>query len=134
TKTPRGKARSSANVASAPLQKAGNGLGGIWFMAIMWNAIAFPIAVLAVPQGIASGEWMVLFVLLFPLVGIGLLWAAIAGTGGRPPRGKAVFRLARDSPRVGAPVEGHLEFAHGVRPGQSFNVRLVCERTLRDGE
>jgi hypothetical protein len=42
---------------------------------MMWNAISFPAAALAIPQGLAEDEWGVLFVLLFPLIGIAVLWA-----------------------------------------------------------
>jgi hypothetical protein len=132
-RTASGKARTAQAVAAAPLRSAGSGLGGIWFMAILWNALSFPIAILAVPQGIASGEWLVLLVLLFPLVGLALLWAAIRGTVGRLRRGRAAFRVSTATPRVGSPLEGSVEFAQGVKPGDAFNVRIVCERTFDNG-
>jgi len=64
----------------APAKTAASAVGGLWFFALMWNAISFPAAAIAVPQGLAEGEWGVLFVLLFPLIGIGVLWAAIGAT------------------------------------------------------
>jgi len=59
---------------------APSGTGGLWFFAIIWNAISFPIAALAVPQAIAEDEWGVLLVLIFPLIGLLLLWGAAAAT------------------------------------------------------
>jgi hypothetical protein len=56
------------------------GAGVLWLFAIVWNAISFPAAIIAIPQGMADGEWGVLFILLFPIIGLGVLWAAIAGT------------------------------------------------------
>ena len=119
---------------NAPAASAGSGLGFIWFFAIVWNAIAFPIALLAVPQAWANGEWLILFVLIFPLIGVLILWSAIASTLAWLRRGKARLKLATAAPRLGAPVEGHFEFAYGVKPGDAFNVRLVCERTFRGGD
>jgi hypothetical protein len=48
--------------------------------AFFWNALSFPIAILVVSDVVTSGEWAGLLVLLFPLVGVGLLWAAISVT------------------------------------------------------
>jgi hypothetical protein len=126
--------RNKARKVSAPAGSAGSGIGFIWFFAIVWNAIAFPIALLAVPQALANGEWLILFVLLFPLIGVLILWSAIASTLAYLRRGRARLKLATAAPRLGAPVEGHFEFAYGVKPGDAFNVRLVCERTFRGGD
>lgn len=52
----------------------------LWIFAFFWNAMSWPIAFLAVPDIVESGEWLGLLVLLFPLVGLGLLWAAVSVT------------------------------------------------------
>jgi hypothetical protein len=75
--------------AQAAMADAASGAGGLWFFAIVWNAISFPAAMIAIPQGIAEGEWGVLFILLFPIIGIGVLWAAISATFERLRRGGA---------------------------------------------
>jgi len=129
----RRKAHRAPPPAAAAMQAAGSGTGGLWIMAVFWNAIAFPAAALAVPQAIASGDWLVLIVLIFPLIGVGLLWGAIAATFGRLRRGKVEIQLSTPTPRVGGPVEGYVTFAKGVKGGESFHVRLVCERTFRSG-
>ena len=131
--TKAGKRRSAAGVSAAPMDSAMSGIGGLWFFAIVWNAISFPAAMLAVPQAIANGEWVLLFVLIFPVIGALILWGAISATFSALRRGRASFRLATLTPRVGSPVEGSFEFARGVRPGDAFTARLVCERTTRNG-
>ena len=65
------------------------GAGFLWFFALVWNAISFPAALIAIPQGVADGEWGVLFVLLFPIIGLGVLWAAILTTFEQLRRGGA---------------------------------------------
>jgi hypothetical protein len=64
----------------ANAQGGGSGLLGLWVFTFFWNVIAFPIAILFVPQIIESGEWVGLFVLLFPMIGTLMLWGAVAGT------------------------------------------------------
>jgi hypothetical protein len=52
----------------------------LWIFAFFWNALSWPIAILALGDIVENGEWVGLLVLLFPLVGLGLLWAAVSTT------------------------------------------------------
>lgn len=52
----------------------------LWVFAFLWNSLSWPIAILVVKDIAQTGEWAGLLVLLFPLVGLGLLWAAVATT------------------------------------------------------
>lgn len=54
----------------------------LWIFAFFWNALSWPIAVLVVKDVSRTGEWLGLVVLLFPLVGLLVLWGAIAATWG----------------------------------------------------
>jgi hypothetical protein len=60
--------------------RGGSGLGAIWVFTFFWNVISIPIAVLTVPDAIQEGEWVALLVLLFPLIGLLMLWGAISQT------------------------------------------------------
>ena len=59
---------------------APSGVLGLWVFTFFWNVIAFPIAIVVVPDAVAKGEYAVLFVLLFPLIGVLMLWGAISAT------------------------------------------------------
>jgi len=74
------------------------GVGVLWVFAFFWNVISFPIAILFVPEVIESGEWMGLFVLIFPLVGVLLLWGCITQTI-NAFRGKPVGAAAAPAPK-----------------------------------
>ncbi len=77
----------------------------LWVFAFFWNAMSWPIAFLAVPDIVESGEWLGLLVLLFPLVGLGLLWAAVSATWNAfvaRRRGPALARPARARSAPGA--------------------------------
>ncbi|MBL0143338.1 MAG: DUF3592 domain-containing protein [Betaproteobacteria bacterium] len=74
-------ALASPGAKSPEISTAGqSGLGFLWVFAFFWNAISFPIAILAIPEMVQSGEWLGLFVLLFPLVGLLLLWTCVSTT------------------------------------------------------
>lgn len=52
-----------------------------WFFGILWNALAMPVAYLFIPGMYAQGEWFpILFVALFPLIGVLILWGALVTT------------------------------------------------------
>jgi hypothetical protein len=52
-----------------------------WGFALVWNSIAFPIAVIAIPSLWSEGEWFpVILLSLFPLIGLLVLWGALAST------------------------------------------------------
>lgn len=49
-----------------------------WAVAIVWNGVALPIAVVAIPGLWASGEWFpVAMLAIFPLIGFLILWSAL---------------------------------------------------------
>jgi hypothetical protein len=80
----------------------------LWVFAFFWNSMSWPIAILVVKDIAETGEWAGLLVLLFPLVGLGLLWAAVATTwqafaGRRRGPGPARGEAARPAPARTAP-------------------------------
>ena len=94
-----GKKGRERNVGAEAVSSAASGAGGLWFFAIMWNAISFPIAALTIPDAVADGDYAVLFVLIFPLIGIAVLWAAISATFHQLRRGRAGAAGDLDEPR-----------------------------------
>ena len=71
-------ARRGTNVAAVAAPRSG--LAGLWIFTFFWNVIAFPIAIVVVPDAVAKEEYGALFVLLFPLIGVLMLWGAISST------------------------------------------------------
>jgi len=52
-----------------------------WGFALVWNSIAFPIAVFAIPAAWREGEWFpVILLAIFPFFGVLMLWSALAST------------------------------------------------------
>jgi len=108
------------------LQSAGAGALTLWVFAFFWNVISFPIALIAVPEIVKSGEWLGLLVLLFPLIGLFLIWAAVKSTWTAIRRGGAEIKLQPAVPRLGEVVGGNVTFKRGVTAGDAFKARLEC--------
>lgn len=52
-----------------------------WAVALAWNGLSLPIAILAIPDLYARGEWLaVALVSIFPALGALILWGALAST------------------------------------------------------
>jgi hypothetical protein len=106
---------------------------GVWVFAFFWNAISVPIALIAVPEMWADGEYWGLFILIFPLIGLFMIWAALSTTWTLIRGGSARLTLNAD-PRAGAPLQGFMSFPRGVKSGESMRVRLACNRITARGK
>ena len=62
------------------LRKDVKDVGALWGFTFFWSVISFPVAILFIPQIVEDGEWLGLIVLLFPLVGVLLIWGCLAAT------------------------------------------------------
>ncbi len=123
---------SSAKQAGPVESGAHQGLIGLWIFALIWNLIAFPMALLVVPDLVRGGQWVGLLVLLFPLVGALLLWGCISQSIGQLHRGKATLALNDPAPRMGERFSGNVTYSRGRTPGQDFTVRLAAVSSGRD--
>jgi len=56
------------------------GVLGAWVVAFFWNVISFPVVLLVLPDLLAQREYIWLLLLIFPLIGVLLLWGAITTT------------------------------------------------------
>jgi hypothetical protein len=113
---------------------ADTSVGFMWMFALLWNAISWPIAILAVPEMLQGENWIGLLVLLFPFIGLMLLWGAIRMTFGKVRGGKATLKLQTDNPRVGGSLAGAVVFAKPLAPGTVMRVRLLCLRVEDDND
>jgi hypothetical protein len=101
-----------------------SGVGTIWVFAFFWNVISMPIAILALPEMLAEGNWIGLLILIFPLIGVLLLWGAIQATWQLFRRGGANLVLESGQATMGEAFAGHVAFGRKVKAGENFRVRL----------
>lgn len=113
--------------------QSGLGVWGIWIFAVFWNLVSGPVTVLVIPRELQKGNKVVLFALLFPLVGLGLLSAAIYATMQRRKYGRTVFKLLANPCVIGGQAAGMIEIPRKVKPQDGFKVELKCIRRLVTG-
>ncbi len=104
----------------------------IWFFAIIWNVISWG-ATIAAYSEYAKGKKEVLFVLIFPIIGIGVLAWAIYATLQHKKYGVSVFRMLSVPGVLGGTIRGAIEIPVQVDPEKGFKVRLACIKRVTSG-
>jgi hypothetical protein len=96
----------------------------LWGFAILWNLISTPLLIF-LPGEVSNGNYPALLGFLFPIVGVGLVIAAIRKTMQRVKFGESEFLLDRNPGVLGGDVAGMLLLPQGVQDAKIFTVRLT---------
>ncbi|MBW2316776.1 MAG: hypothetical protein JRH10_21650, partial [Deltaproteobacteria bacterium] len=101
-------------------------------VALVWNAMTAPM-LFVLPAEIQKGNWPVLWALLFPAVGLGLVvWAARAVIR-RRRFGRCVLELTTLPGVVGGPIRGTVHIPTPLRPSDGFATTLTCVHRVVTG-
>ena len=105
----------------------------LWIFALVWNAISAPVVFLLPHEITHRHNYPALLGFLFPLVGIGLLVAAVWATLRWWKFGDSVFELATLPGIIGGPLEGTIRLRTVLRPDAGFKLRLCNIRSVTEG-
>jgi hypothetical protein len=98
----------------------------LWVMTAMWNLVALPSGFLAVRGAGEPGNRLALIGLLFPVIGAGLLVAAVRATLRERKFGISVLELATTPGVVGHGLAGSVRVGSTVLPAGGFLATLSC--------
>ena len=102
-------------------------MAGVWFFAGIWNLISVPAAWGVVSShAIHKGNEMAAAVLIFPLIGLGLLIWAFRMTLRWMRFGESVFEMAFVPGLLGGALEGVIRPSRPMRPEGPIQLRLNC--------
>jgi hypothetical protein len=117
---------------SGPLKDANRHAGCLLLaVALFWNGISWAVAVPTVLEPNAGGAR--LFVLLFPLVGVGLAAAAVHAILRRRRYGAASFELATLPGVIGRVIAGQVLVERGLEAESDVQLTLKCVRKVVTG-
>ena len=102
---------------------ARSGMYAIWFFSIVWNAVSLP-AIFIVPDVWRKEGALALIILLFPLVGMGMIYWALKLTREWRRFGNTPLTLDPFPGAIGGDVGGEIELRVPYEPA------LACEVTL----
>ena len=103
---------------------------GLWAFALLWNLIALPAAVAVIRQGVDPEHKALWFVLLFPLIGLGVLAAAVHASMRLHRFGRSILELVAVPVPVGREIAGRIRVPHAFEPEQGITVTLTCSRVV----
>ncbi len=111
--------------------KTGGSAALIWFFAVFWNALSWPgVWALFTGQIKDKAGW---FILLFPLIGLGLLWGAIYQTVRWRKFGRVRFVPSTMPGSIGGYLGGVIEVPARVALEKDARLALRCVRRVTTG-
>ena len=105
----------------------------LWFFTLFWNAISAPIVFIALPGEWHKGNHAVLIALLFPIVGIGMIFYALNTTLAWRKFGQSIFEMAAIPGAAGGTLEGEIQVRTKLQPQHGLHLRLSCIRRMTTG-
>lgn len=117
----------------------GTGFKVLLGFAIFWNLISIPASVMAMIEFFKTFDYPILFVLLFPLVGIGLIIGAYVAFMRHKKYGTSELVLQQTPIAIGGVNRGTIEVPNDQANNQSFGkpleavVTLTCQRKITTG-
>ena len=109
------------------------GFYGILFFAVIWNAISIPSAILGMIEFFETYDWPILLVLLFPLVGIGLITASIILYKRWKKFGNCTVQLQEFPLAIGAVNKGHIVIPKSLPSDAKVLLTLTCKEQIQTG-
>lgn len=104
---------------------------GVSAMAVLWNAISWPMAILILPAELRNGNYPALLALLFPMVGIFLaVWTVIL-IRRYWKYGESTFQMSSVPGVIGGSVSGVVRTQKKLVPENGFRQRLSCVELTR---
>ena len=104
-----------------------------WLFAALWNLISLPAGFFGVRQALREESYGMLFVLIFPAVGLGLLVWAIRATIRYRRFGVSRLELAAVPAPVGRSLRGTVVASGGLEVHGGLCVTLACVRRVTSG-
>ena len=104
----------------------------LFFMTI-WNAISMPAGFLVMRRYNVEHHAVILLVMIFPVMGAGLLISAARLVWRQIKYGTALLRMSRMPGVIGGALQGLVEIPAHIQPADGFRISLRCvNRTTTD--
>ena len=102
-----------------------------WVFAVFWNLISVPLLFVVPREVLEKQNYLGLIGLLFPVVGVGLLYWAARATARWKKFGSSVFEMAAVPGVIGGRLGGTIQTNFVAAPQDGFNLKLTSLRRRR---
>ena len=104
----------------------------LWAFAVFFNAFSIP-SIIPVTKQIMLGQYGLIFVYIFPILGFVFLYAAFRVTAMHRKFGEQVFQITDRMGRIGESLKGTITSATRPQPTGDYSVKLACRETITTG-
>ncbi|HSY18573.1 MAG TPA: hypothetical protein VK815_09580 [Candidatus Acidoferrales bacterium] len=104
-----------------------------WIMALAFCGFGIPILIFIIPQELHKGNRLALIALLFPLIGLAMMIAAVYQTLRQLKYGAVLFKLKSVPGIIGGVLMGTIRIPAHFQPQTGIALRLRCVRRLVTG-
>lgn len=105
----------------------------LWLAAVFWNAVSAMVPAFVIPKAVEEGTYWPLVLLVFPLIGLVLLWAAIRTTLVHRRFGRSRLELRTVPGVIGGRLRGDLVVVGNLASAPTVQVTLQCKRSVTEG-
>lgn len=106
---------------------------GLLVFAVFWNLISVPAAGFGVPEALRTGQYEILFVLIFPIIGIGILISALLQFARHNKYGVSVLQLDGITGVLGGYLGGTVHVPQSIESDAGVVVALRCVESTTSG-
>ncbi len=112
---------------------AKGGMYATWGFAVFWNLISFPVAIFGFEEIWKDEGWLALLVLLFPLIGLVLIYFAIKSTMEWKRFGRSPLTMDPFPGSIGGHVGGSIALNMPYKSRLVYKVTLSCVHSYVSG-
>ena len=105
----------------------------LWIFIAFWCGISGAISLFVIPQQLHQGNHAALIALIFPVIGLAMIYFALNTTLAWRKFGQSIFEMAAVPAASGGTLEGEIQVSTKLRPQHGLHLRLSCVRRTTSG-
>jgi hypothetical protein len=105
----------------------------LWIFLAFWCGVSAIISLAVVPQQLHQGNRSALIVLIFPVIGLAMIFFALNMTLAWRKFGRSIFAMATFPAVPGGALQGRIQVKTKLQPQHGWHLRLSCVRRTTTG-
>jgi hypothetical protein len=105
----------------------------LWIFVVFWCAVSAVISLVIVPQQLHQGNHAALIALVFPVIGLAIVFFALNTTLAWRKFNRSIFAMAAVPVAPGGAIAGEIQVETKLQPRHGWHLRLSCVRRTTSG-